>query len=68
LVAQLEMHPGNDKIPIDSFHRDVLTGRSDVDRVTLLLEGVNLLQRINANSPFGSAVVLFVVLSVSEKT
>ena len=64
-VAQSDTRPGNDQIPVDSLHRHVLARRSDVDRVAFLLEGVNPLQRINANRPFGSTVVRFVVLRVS---
>ena len=44
--------PGNDQIPVDSLHRHVLAGSSDVDRVPFLLEGVNPLQCVNANRLF----------------
>ena len=64
-VAQLDAPPGNDQIPVDSLHRHVLAGRSDVDRVPFLLEGVNPLQCVNANRLFLSTAVLFVVLRVS---
>jgi hypothetical protein len=67
LVTQLETHPGNDQLPLDSFHRNVLTDRSYIDRVTFLLEGLNPFQGINANRPLGPAMVHLVILRVPQK-
>ena len=47
---------------------EVLSRRSDVDRMAFLLKLPDPFQRINADSAFGSSVVLRVVLRVTNDT
>jgi hypothetical protein len=51
-------------VPINPLDGDVLPRSSDVDGVTFHLQRPDPFQRIQADSPLGSTMVLFVVLSV----
>ncbi len=37
-VAESQLHPGDDKVPIDSLHGHILAGGPDIYRVTFRLE------------------------------
>jgi len=67
-VANPQADAGDYDVPIEPFYGDILSSRTDVDGMPFLLECVDPFQRINADSALRAAVVLLVVLGVTNDT
>jgi hypothetical protein len=63
-IAEAKPNPGYNEVPIDALNGHILARGPDVDRMTLVLKGMDPFKGIHAHRPLRSTVVLCIVLSV----
>jgi hypothetical protein len=64
IFANRDSAAWDDELPLNSLNGYVLAGGADVDWMTLVLQGADDFQRIQANRALGPSVVFLIILGV----